>query len=91
MNIFRGNKGAVILAGLCIVSALAVVTVRHQNRLAYIDLRKVEEVRWELEAERGRLMLERATWAARRNIEQDARTRLGMNAPAETVTITLQK
>lgn len=71
------------------VSALAVVTVRHENRLAFIAWRETEAAKVELQAERGRLLLEKATWAGRRNIVDDAR-QLGMAAPSPDKIITLE-
>lgn len=76
------NKFAVVLWTAVLVSALAVVTVRHQNRQAFIAWRQIESAKINLQAERGRLLLEKATWAARRNIVRDARGRLAMRPPA---------
>ena len=73
-----------------ILIAMVVVTVRHQNRLAFIAWQKVEAERVELQSEWGRLMLEKATWAMRRNIAVDARKRLAMAPPAPEKIITLQ-
>ena len=82
------NRWLAILWLATVVSAVVVVTVRHQNRLAFIDWRKVEAEKVELQSERGRLLLEKATWAGRRNIVDDAR-RLGMAVPAPDKIITL--
>ncbi len=85
----RTTKWLITLWLATVLSAVAVVTVRHQNRLAFIDWRKVEAGKVELQSERGRLMLEKATWAGRRNVVEDARRRLGMAAPAPDKIITL--
>ncbi|MDD9884679.1 MAG: cell division protein FtsL [Gammaproteobacteria bacterium] len=74
-----------------LASALAVVTVRHENRLAFIEWRAAEAAQLELQAEQGRLLLERATWAGRRNVVDDARARLRMAAPAADHIITLRR
>ncbi len=84
------RKALVIVWIAALLSAIAVVTVRHQNRLAFMAWRTVEAERIELQSERGRLMLERATWAGRRNIVEDARNRLEMAAPAPDKIITLK-
>ncbi len=76
------NKWLLILWVATVLCALAVVTVRHQNRLSFMEWRKVEAEKVELQSERGRLLLEHATWAGRRNIVEDARQRLGMAPPA---------
>lgn len=73
-----------------IVSALSVVTVRHQNRLAFIAWQKAEAEKIELQSEQGRLLLEKATWAGRRNIVEDARTRLGMVTPSADKIVTIK-
>lgn len=83
------NRWLAILWLATVVSAVVVVTVRHQNRLAFVAWRKVEAEKVELQSERGRLMLEKATWARQRNIVDDARRRLGMAAPAPDKIITL--
>ncbi len=83
------NRWVVILWLLTLLSAFAVVTVRHQNRLAFIAWQKTEAEKIELQSERGRLTLEKATWAGRRNIFDDARKRLAMVAPAPDKIITL--
>jgi len=87
------KRGRVVIAlWLAVVaSALAVVTVRHESRLAFIDWRAAEGAKLELQAEHGRLLLERATWAGRRSIVDDARARLGMRAPAADAIITLRR
>ena len=83
------NRRLAILWLATVVSAVAVVTVRHQNRLAFIAWRNAEADKVELQSEHGRLILEKATWAGRRNIVDDARRRLGMAAPAPDKIITL--
>lgn len=88
-----GGPGRTVIALwlAVVVSALAVVAVRHENRLAFVEWRKAEAAKVELQAENGRLLLERATWAGRRNIIDDARARLGMTAPAADAIVTLRR
>ncbi|MGR3915051.1 MAG: cell division protein FtsL [Gammaproteobacteria bacterium] len=78
---------------LLVVTALAVVTVRHQNRQAFVALLRIENAHSELQFENGRLLLERATWARRHNIVGIAHKRLGMAepAPGEIITLTLER
>ncbi|MGI9309920.1 MAG: cell division protein FtsL [bacterium] len=73
-----------------VVSAVAAVTVRHQNRLAFIAWRGAEAAQVELQSDLGRLMLEKTTLVGRRNLVEDARSRLAMDAPAPNRIITLQ-
>ena len=74
----------VILAVLVVanvVTALLVVRDRHEHRLAFIALNKLDKTRDELNIEFGRLQLEQATWAESNRVDQVARTRLGMKTP----------
>ncbi len=89
MNLSSTNKWLIILWLATVVSAVVVVTVRHQNRLAFVEWRKVGDEKVELQSELGRLVLEKTTWARRRNVEDDARRRLGMEPPAADKIITL--
>lgn len=88
MSTLSQHKWLIALWFATVLSAVAVVTVRHQNRLAFVDWRTVETEQVELQTEHGRLLLEKATWARRHHIMNDAR-RLGMTAPAPDKIITL--
>ena len=72
--------GALVLAN--VATALLVVRDRHEHRLAFIALNKLDKARDELNIEFGRLQLEQATWAESNRVDQVARTRLGMKFPA---------
>lgn len=87
MNISRVQ---LFLVCLVLISAAAVISVRHQNRLAFVALQKQEQRHDELQAEWGRLMLEKATWTRQHNVADDARKRLEMAAPTADRTVTLQ-
>ena len=86
----RFGKVHVLLYAAILLSALLVVNVRHQNRLAFVDWRGAQNAKTEMQFENGRLLLEKATWARRRNIVSDARARLGMNAPRADEIVTLE-
>jgi len=64
-----------------VLSAIAVVFARHEHRVLFIELTKLEKARDELNIEFGRLQLEQATWAESNRIDQVARNRLGMRYP----------
>lgn len=83
------RRGGVILLGIAVlVSAMLVVHVRHQNRLAFVELKSVQDVRDRLNVEWGRLLLEQGTWAVHQNVDRKARLDLGMGmAPADRVVI----
>ncbi|MEM7193569.1 MAG: cell division protein FtsL [Pseudomonadota bacterium] len=83
----------IVLFVLIMLSAWVVVTVRHQNRLAFIELQQHEKQKQQLQTEWGRLMIERATWTHQRNVAKDANDRLAMSAPSpeKIVTVELSK
>lgn len=64
-----------------VVTALVLVRDRHEHRLQFIALTKLEKARDELNIEFGRLQLEQATWAESNRIDQVARARLEMLFP----------
>ena len=84
----------VILAVLVIANvatALLVVRDRHEHRLAFIALNKLDKTRDELNIEFGRLQLEQATWAKSNRVDQVARTRLGMVFPRTEDIVVLRR
>jgi cell division protein FtsL len=71
--------GVLLLA--VVASAIAVVWARHQDRVAFVELSKLQNQRDALNVEFGRLELEQATWASPSRIERIAREQLGMISP----------
>jgi cell division protein FtsL len=69
------------LAAVLIISALAVVSVRHEARNLTADLEKARADTQRLQTEFGQIRLELATWAMHSRIEQIAGQRLGMRVP----------
>lgn len=80
----------VVLVVGVVASALAVVHARHQHRLLFVELSRLENVRDELEIDFGRLQLEQATWAEANRIDQVARERLGMTFPSDDEIVVVQ-
>ena len=70
-----------VLLLACVATAVGVVYARHQHRLLFLELSKLEKARDELNIEFGRLQLEQATVAESNRIDQVARLRLGMMFP----------
>ena len=64
-----------------VATALVLVRDRHEHRLQFIALTKLEKARDELNIEFGRLQLEQATWAESNRVDQVARARLEMLFP----------
>ena len=71
----------VVLILACVGSAIGVVHARHQHRLLFVELSRLEKGRDELNIEFGRLQLEQATVAESNRIDEIARLRLGMKFP----------
>ena len=67
-----------VLLGFVLVSALAVVYAKHQNRKLYTQLTGLQKQRDNMNVEWGRLQLELSTWATHGRIEKVARQHLGM-------------
>ena len=80
----------ILLLIVVLISALFVVSTRHENRLAFIQLQQQEENRNKLQTEWGRLMLEKARLSIEHNITEQAGQQLGMAPPAPQEIITVQ-
>lgn len=71
----------VALLVAAIASAVAVVHKRHQHRLLFVELSRLERERDELNIEFGRLQLEQATLTRAGRVDQLAQSRIGMKFP----------
>ena len=69
------------LVSSVVISALFVVNVRHQHRLAYVSFQSEESLRDALNDEWGRLLIEENLWSFPHRIERDASKLLSMRAP----------
>ncbi len=83
------NKLSIILLVLLIFSALAVVTVRHENRLVFAHLHDLDNRLGQLKTEWGRLLIEKTTWNTRHNIADSVGSRLGMHPPPPGKVVTV--
>ena len=63
------------------VSAVGVVYLRHQHRLAFVALQQAQETRDQLNVEWGQFLLEQSTWAIHHRVEVEAGRKLGMVVP----------
>lgn len=75
------RKRTVLLLVLLMVSAVAVVQLKHETRLQFVALQQLQAQRDALNVEWGQLLLEEGAWSQHRRVEQLARTRLGMSVP----------
>ncbi len=71
------------LVSSVVISALFVVNVRHQHRLAYLSFQTEESVRDDLNDEWGQLLIESNVWASAQRVEKDASKHLSMRAPVK--------
>lgn len=69
-----------ILLGVTMASAVGVVWTRHESRMEFMELTRLQDQRDDLNVEYGRLELEQATWAEPARIDAEAR-KLGMLDP----------
>jgi cell division protein FtsL len=70
-----------IMVVVIIVSALAVVRTKHENRALIAELESLRSERERLDIEWAQLQLEEATLAANNRVESIARQQLGMTEP----------
>ncbi len=70
-----------VLSGILVVCALALVTSQHKARKLFVELQKQQEVAKQLEVEYGQLHLEQSTWAMHSRVEKIAADTLRMRVP----------
>ncbi|MFT0851948.1 cell division protein FtsL [Achromobacter sp. F4_2707] len=68
----------IVLAVILMVSAISLVTARHQSRQLFVAVEQLEDRSRELDIEWRRLQLERAELARNARIDHIARSDLGM-------------
>ena len=71
------------LVSAVVVSALLVVKVRHEHRIAYLAFQAEESHRDALNDEWGQLLVEANLWSFPHRIEKDAVKILSMRAPVK--------
>ena len=70
-----------VLLVVVTLSAVAVVYMRHQHRLAFVALQEAQETRDQLNIEWGQWLLEQSTWSIHHRVETEAGRKLGMVVP----------
>ena len=75
------TKLNLVLSGILVVCALALVTSQHKARKLFVELQKQQEVAKQLEVEYGQLQLEQSTWAMHSRVEKIATNNLHMRVP----------
>jgi cell division protein FtsL len=72
-----------ILCGVLVTCALALVTAQHKARKLFTELEREQEAAKQIDVEWGQLQLEQSTWAMHARIEKVARGTLQMRAPPQ--------
>lgn len=73
-----------ILAIVCVISAIALVYTKHESRDLFVELEQLTRDRDELDIEWGQLQIEQSTWATHGRIERVALEELALVRPKST-------
>jgi cell division protein FtsL len=73
-----------------VISAISIVYIKHQSRVEFVALQKLEQHRDDLNEEWGRLLLEQSTYAGPGRIEGEARLKLKMIVPTSAKTVVIK-
>ncbi len=90
IEFIRTDFGVLLLVFAVLVSAVAVVYIKHVGRAQFVALQKLEQKRDHLNEEWGRLLLEQSTWANPGRVEHEARKRLKMIVPTADMTVVIK-
>ena len=80
MKVFGAVCLSILLLAV-IASAIGVVWTRHESRVLFVELSRLQGQKDDLGVEYGRLELEQATYAEPARIDAEARGKLGMFTP----------
>lgn len=75
------DKRFAVLIIAIVLTAGAVIELRHRNRLYFVELQNLQAQRDAVDTEWGQLLLEQGAWSQHRRVEELARTQLGMVLP----------
>jgi len=87
------DRTNLLLLLVVVVTALTVIGMRHESRLAFAQLQSLYAQRDELDIEWGKLLLEQGAWSQHQRVEDMAQKNLGMALPAskEVVVLDMRK
>ena len=85
------NLALMIMIVAVVISAISVVYSKHQSRVEFVALQKLEQHRDHMNEERGRLLLEQSTYAGPGRIERQAKLRLKMIVPTAQHTVVIER
>jgi cell division protein FtsL len=87
----RQNFAVLVMTLAVLLSSIAVVYSKHQSRVEFVALQKLEQRRDYLDEEWGRLLLEQSTWSELGRIEREATQQLNMiGPPADKIVVVRQ-
>ena len=73
----------IALVTAVMVSAVAAVYAKHENRKLFMELQALTEARDRLEVDWSRLQIEQSAWSTHARVEQLARDQMHMRSPRE--------
>jgi len=71
----------IVISALVLLSAIAVVSSRHESRKLFVSLQEIQEQRDEMNVEWGKLQIEQSTVATHSRVASKATSQLGMLVP----------
>ncbi len=86
----KAQTSAIILSILAFITAVALANMRHESRLLFGQIQKLENARDELNVEWYQLQLEQSTLATGALLDKEARERLEMVVPDPSAVVYLQ-
>ncbi len=81
MTLISEHMAVILMIIAIVISAMAVVYSKHQSRVEFVALQKLERQRDNLNEEWERLLIEQSTWARPDHIEKRAKLDLKMAVP----------
>jgi len=85
------NLALMIMIVAVVISAISVVYSKHQSRVEFVALQKLEQHRDHMNEEWGRLLLEQSTYDGPGRIERQAKLRLKMIVPTAQHTVVIAR
>jgi cell division protein FtsL len=75
----------------CVISAVALIYVKHESRKLFVELEQLTVERDELNIEWGQLQIEQSTWATHARIEKVALEELSLVRPSPTEVYVIER
>ncbi len=82
---------ALVLAVVCVMSAMALVYTKHESRKLFVELEQLTSQRDQLNIEWGQLQIEQSTWATHARIEKVASDELALTRPTASEIFVIER